>query len=787
MNFVEVIGDRKFLNKYRNGDDFSVDPTTDYSSFLQGNLLETLRLNVTYDVYTITEGVSLRADANGTIGVIIRNDTIVWKTEGFSVGDTVRVEANGNNISGTVTAILGNYLYINAAGFFGTLGVVDGETRADFVLKVTSVPTSLIFKFGLNLNSNPVNSYTSLLDGQEQKYQSNAIGMVFTSLTYTGTNSGNLGTVQARYTGTAGGVGAYKFRFEIKHTFRLPHHISSWLINYTTGTIPADFAGSESWRYTSYLNFGKNVANPNDGKVFLDDFELGSVGFSGQNFNTGTTDYSLQSISYEVGGVAVDKPEVTATTTVTAVIKRDSDVFTAGVKAIAYHSWLPSSPGVYSLNSFGFTENFVIDELSNVEGAATADSSIITNFEFNIDGGDAKLINLSFDITYTGAQQSKFTPGDYIFLGFEIENESLTAELSDRTVIELAVIDVTRDSDVPGLITSFQLDFNNPGSVNTFTGGKLWNNRALEASFIFRLSKSTDFIYTLLTALNCEVVAYNTVTGNSFELNTYNFPLPSIPVVDIGGVGHQILNLSTERNLPVPAGDALRDVTLNINAPASYIGYQTISGSVGLIFPWRQWMPNALVDLVFYDAAQDNNNLNYRTSNYSGLNNYVIKVRLSADIRTKTTETEVVTPYYLWSDTFEIADFDEDQSLNNWGVQSYNIYNTSGTIIDAVNRTEINRIEFVIEGDIAGTLSKNDTIIEIIQETVNATGRHYRLHSSLDWTEDLNPLEPISGEDGVRITPVPLDFKVKADCLIDGTKVDDSAQNFYFHIYPKTT
>jgi len=786
MNVIEVIGDRRYYCQQRNEEDFSTN-LADYSTYFQGNIREKLQLSVTYGISTIVEANAdrlIEAINTGGGSIILKNTTISWGiTEGFVVGNTIRVFANGNQVNGVITAILGNQMFVNAPMFFSTLGVFSGVLRSDYIVVNTTIPTSLVFKFGLIPNTFLANSYNSVLDGQEQAYASNTITASYSNLTNVCTNSANLGLVRAKYNST--NANGYTFYFSVQHEFRVPHYISEWLTNYVSNTIPSVFAGTNSWRYTSYLNFGNNTANPNDGKVFLDDYQLGSVGFANQNFNSGIVPYSLESATiYEVAGVVTDEVEATVTTDITAQVSKLIGSFSSTDRAILYHTRFPTIDE-YSLNSNSYNNNFMLDQVVNIQAGAPLSGSIIKNFEFLLNV-DPSIIDINFALTYSDLNQSDFTEGDRILLQIGVEKNGTTAELSDRTLVTIGLVTITRDTDIDGLITNFQPAFSNPASIGTFTGGIVWNNRALECNFSFNLSKNLSYELILLTKLSSIIRAVNTVTGDRFTLDNYNFPLAGVLFISIGGATYQIINIEANRVLSVPTSDDLRDVQLTAVAPASYQPIQAFTGKVGFIFPWRQWIANPDVNLGFYDFTEEQNNRNFRTSNYSDISDWQIYATLAATIRTLKDGVFIDTIYNLNSNIFEVADFDEDMTADNWVQISTKYYNEDDVEIAAINLGGITRVEIIMESDNAGTLSAQSISAEIVNETTNNTGRHYRLHSDLNWAEPINPLQPLDGQFGVKVTITVISNQVKLECNVDGSKMASQDQNFYGHLYFKS-
>ena len=787
MNIVTPI-DRKFLCQHRNDDAFGTNPGTDFVPYIQGGVIEKLKVVSTYQVSTITQASTFVTISATVVGTEIKlhhpfND---WSNEGFVVGNTVRIEANANNTTETVNNIVGQDMYITDTGFILALGVTDGDLRDDYVIKVTTQPTSLIFKFGIIPNSTSANTYTSILDGQEQLYSINGVlaSPALTTLDYLSSESSNLGSVDYTYNG-ASGAGNYIFEYNVEHIFRLPHYIAEWLTHYINGTIPFNFAGSNSYRYVTELNFGINVNNPNDGKVFTDDYQLGSIGFWGQNFNAGSSNYTLNvPTTYKIGATVVSNPEATSTTTVTAQIKNNSGAFAAGVKGYVYHSKMPDSTD-YSNNSTSYEDNFILEGLWNVDGAAATAGTIITGLTVTVNGGDPTLLDVVFNLTYTTAQQDLINSGDYLMLGIYIEDGTLTATNSDRAGVLMGVVTWDKDVDIPGLITSFQPDINTVGSTVITSNYKDWVNNAFEYNFRFDIKKDANSSYAKLKSLSFNAIAYNTSTGDRFDIGSYAFPLGSIPQVKVGGTYYQQINIDTQRILSVPIGDSLREVKLTSIVPGVFAPKQTITGKIGYIVDWQEWIENINVPSVFYDGTKPDEfyNKNKRTSNYSGINGYDIYFVLVAQMEYNSGKFEnaVTTSYTLLSDKCSIADFDNDLSAAGWTAVT-SLIDSNGDATNDIYNEDVT-IKVVFSSPIAGGLLIADVMGTIVLEETGNIGLHHRLHTSLDYQESSNPLKPLVGQTRVKITQDVPGNTITLECLVDGLMLDSTkTYNIYAHL-----
>lgn len=784
MNSVQITS-RKFYCQHRNGDTFASLPA-DFVTYLQSAVIEKLKLVEVFEVSTVSIAsptVRFNFSTDGS-EIKVFHPFNGWANEGFVVGNTfvTRDPTTGNTRTCTVTNIAGQYMWFTATTFFSSMAWTDGDNQDSALLSVTTAPTSLIFKFGFNENgsgfSTSADSYNSILDGQEQLYSTNGITGVLTDLDYLSSESSNLGTVQAKYDGVSG-TDSEIFTFTVEHVFRVPHFKDSWQSNYIAETIPDTFQGTNSFRYASYLNFGVNVNNPNDGKVFTDGFQLGSVGFIGQNFNAGSTVYTREtSTTYTISGSSVNGPEVTLTTAVTAQIKKNNGNFTAGVKGYVYHSKLPTAPE-YSNNSNTYEENFVLDQEFETDGGGTSSSDIIKSLTVSINGGDPSLLDISFNLNYPAADQDRFEQDDYIFLGVVVEDVALSATLSDRTLVELDTIRVTKDADVKGLLTNFQGDITIRGGATARTDVDNWINQLYEMDFTFDLAKEADSQNSRLTGLKLQQVAFDLTALEYFVLDEYNFPLvfSHSPVVD--GTQYQVINLDTTRVLSVPADDSAREVQLTMTAPGSYSATQTVTGKIGFVVPWQEWIPNNNVDPVFYNGSLplENFNLNQRMSNYSDVNNYEYYIFLVADVL----YNAITTQYIMVSDASDVGDFGDDVTGNGWSLTT-KIYDDQDDETNTIFNQDC-RIECEFAMPTAGAITIGDVMGTICIEETGNTGTHFRLHTAIDWTAANNPLKPLTGETYVKMTQDVPGNTITLECLVDGTMLDpNKTYNIYAHL-----
>lgn len=796
MNVINPL-DRKFLCQHRNGANFTVNPTTDFVPYLQGDLPEKLKFIAEVEVYTITEASSTEQITAITAGLQIKltHPFENWATGGYVVGNAIRVEVGGNFVTGTVDSIVGLDMYITAAAFFATLLTTDGDASPAYVIKVTTVPTGLIFKYGIIPNTANAPSFVSPLTGEDQVYSANGITGVLTDLNYNASVQSNLGAVQAKFDGSSG-MGNYIHKFTIEHVFQTPHFIEAWLTNYQNSTIPSDFQGTNTYKYLVEYNFVSNINNPNDGKIFLDDFQQGSLGFLGQNFNTGVSDYSVESIVYDDGLFIIPNIDVDITTNVTIRLKRASGAFANGERVYIYHSKEPTQ-AEYSNDPNTFVENFVFDSITNTEGAGAIASGIFTNFSLIKDGGDPSIIIVTFSITYAAEQKDNFLDnGDLYFIGAGVEDGPMvTAVTSDRVVVIADSNSYTKSEDITGLITANQIDFlqsGDEGAIATPTSNvDGWNNNIYKLNGEFWLSKFSNAIVSLKT-FELQLVARKGTSSEFFVISSYVFPIPVNPpgVQQIGGSSYQMFNVDIQRELgSLPLNDTLRRVLFLANVvPVIDNDPQLFKWELGYEISWRELEENIGIQPVapeFYDALEPFDNFNDRTSNYSGENGYEIYFFAITDVDLLGVKGLASTRYAMASDLCIIRELDEVATPGYVGATE--ILDEDDNPTDLIDLSKYHTAKVTI--DLPGAIpSESVYAFEIVLENSAQTGQDYRLHSNKDWSNPDNALEPLPGQAFVKVTEVPgVPNKLIGECRIKKDFLDDPSINVYGHLTARDT
>jgi hypothetical protein len=793
MNVINPTS-REFLCQHINGSTFAAD-LTNVTSYYQINSIEKSKLIEIVEVSTISEASITEQFTALTSGTTVKmtHPFNTWNAEGFVVGATIRVEANGNSTNGTITSIVGTDMYFTDATFIADLSVTDGNARADYVVKSTTVPTTLIWKYGVIPNDQANPTYVSPLTGNPLVYAGGGITGALTDIPFTGAIRDDMGTVECKYNG-ASGTGNYIFEFEIEHTFQNFFYLADWFANYQANTVPPEYLGVNSFKYVCEMTFGTNINNTNETKTFADAYQIGSTGLNDQNFNAGEVNYTLESIAYADGATTLTKINADVSTDVTIQIKKNNGNWTAGERAYLYHSKLPSNSEYTAAadSVTTFEELFVFKSHSNTDGAGASTNGFIVNLLVAIDGVDPTLLNITFTLTYAADQLARITQGDNYFLGVGVEDSpSTTAITSDRVIVWCDQLTWDKSADITGLITVPQMNFYNATEdlaiATPTSNANTWINTIHLLTGNFRLTKFPDSDDGILVSLDIKEMAYYVAESKQFTIQSFSFPIggqkTGPALIDVGGTGYQPVNYNTTRVLGnIPSTDNRSKVQINSIIPAVYQNYQVFSWQLGWVFGWREWVANQNVEDVapeFYDSTADNNNFNERTSNYSGINNYDIYMFATAVVR----RNNVLTIYNLISDKCSISDFDYDKVTTGWALQSFKIYDENNEETDNLFTGQDMKIVVIIDNP-GALLNLANTGGEIVCEVSGSNGVHSRLHTVRDWETDANLLKPQVGSTHCDISQVAgAPNEVHLTCLIKGEKLNEANDyNFYGHL-----
>ena len=762
MGLEVLVISQKYFNEYYNGINYT-DNLTDYTSNFTGSVMGNQMVNLVIDI-------NWRSDASVSNKFTLQGPVITrangnWADDGFSIGDTVEI-----------SGFLPNGTAFGPYGPTTANSVVDGTMILDFDLS-TVIPedtyelftvtgltnlSALIHKFSLIENSDPFGTQNLITGSDSAYYGSNMIeGGLWVNFQGLGQNKD----------WEDGGFRARKIwsplwrheRFEIEHRLLIPFYAEGDNLS----LLPPYLDGLNSLKYVFESGFRSVISNPNTQKSIAFDSQLGSVAGFNENFNGFDNLYNIDSIIYQDANTltSADGLLIGGTTKVTCVVKKNTGSFVGGERFGTYASYLPNQNEYQNTTLTDFKENFIYDRVLTYEGGGVAASTIITNVTGIVSAGK---LTITFEVGYSVAQQIRLANSIAqrpiaFAIGIQIGDINLPAGNSDRVML-LAEGLYDKSADIEGLmdVNLFDIYPHNKqiASSNGYSDIIAWNEDGLAIDFSFDLDLNKD---ALINSLDFKLIAENSTTGDVFELDSFNYPIAGAVISN----GVQQLNVATNRGYILENSDQFNDVTINVGANVG--GLQSYNGRFAQKVSWQEWIENLDVNTVFYDNGEPFNNFNDKSSNYSALNGYEVKLAISANLYgTNPFGISGLTDYLFLSPSLKIFDYEKDGNVTPiWSgvIETFNPLTSSN--LNGAILTGQNTLFRTTWTNVGGAVTSLDGIWGINRiEISNQLGFDITELSSINTPATNQLLIPSNG----ALLDVYLSGgNVVMDCLIDGS------------------
>lgn len=713
-----VVTNTEWLTEYKNGVGFTLN-LGDTAPNLQGTVGERVKCIRTVNLFWRFEGSTANPVSVTPLGGGLSQMTsggATFASQGMAVGDNMVIIWTDNSGSGNAEDFLITGITANTLIAQQTAGPLPDSSSTGFSTASVSLigrepQTALQYTFGL-LESNESFNVVSKVSNNSQGYYSNSIGLgspvrstAFQTMQRLGQyEDWRTGTVRARFVQNTGFLNLVQV-YEIEHEFIInPFYLDGELFNLQNNVTPPLLNGLSSLKYAFNTEFRTTLSNPNSAKSYQYEESLGSVAWFNENFNGFNVDYNVVSVTYEekFTGAPASGILIGAETRIRIKVEKLSGAFVGAERFGAYISYLPDQSEYTNTTLSNLQDNFIYDNALNNAGAgALAGQTFISAMLATINAGDLDIV---LDTNYAPiqdaflAQKSSQQP-TYFLLGIQVGDDTFTNAQSDRCIL-LADVEVYDQSpDIADLmhVTKYDIYPHNQqiGIGAGFTNMTSWNEDGLVVDFEFDLNLN---LAAFLNSLEFKLVAYNPLTDQFWELDSYSFS-PATAVVS-GGV-QQIID-STTRNYILRSGDQFNDVEIGVGTQAA--GLQKYSGRFAQKISWQEWLVNNGVDTVFFDATEPNNNFNDKASNYSALNNYEIRLAIFGNVSgTSPLGVSGITDYLFLSPDIKVYDYEEDGNLPpTWScvIETF----------DAVNLTPLS----------GAILSGIDTLFRVTWTSVNA-------------------------------------------------------------------
>ena len=662
------ITDRKFYTQFKNGSTFASN-LSDFTTNLASGVMERTKVITQIDVNWFSLSFAGNGYTFDSATLTLTRKSGDWRDDGMSDGDSLDItyrNSGGTNIGphdATVSIVDGQVMTFTGIPQIPGGATLANGTYSNMTIRGKSDLTALEYTFGLIENDENFN-VISKVSGNDQGYYGIDIGLdsgggritTFIDLIPLGKYDDFItGSARIRYVNNPS---TYVQRFIIEHDFVVnPWYVEGQLSNLNDNVIPDLLKGTKSLKQVTKFDFRTVLSNPNSSKIQENEDNLGSVAWFGENFNGYDNDYEIVSIDYEgvVTASSADGVLIDEDTLVTIDVNKISGAFPSGETAGIYVSYLPLE-NQYTNTLTTLIDNFIYDNAINDEGASVVTGDdYIYDYSSTLSGGN---LIITFKIGYSTAQKTVIQNNEdaNFLIAVVAGDNSVSNGNSDRVPLIAGVGAYDKSSDIPGLFEVTKLDFYRhdqaKGADTPSTDLYMWNEDGIFVDGGFSIDTDKD---AFINTISLNVLAYNTVEDTFFLLDEYEFPIN--PNALSGTI--QQLEVDTTRGFRLTDSDPFNKAFMTTDSfvfPDQFYRFE-----VGFKYPWQDWIANLSADDVFYDISKPNNNLNLKSSNYSELNNYEIRVGVKANVSgTGVLGNTGDTDYVVLSPETRVLDYDLD-------------------------------------------------------------------------------------------------------------------------------
>jgi hypothetical protein len=715
-----------------------------------------------------------------------------FKDDGFQVGQRIDIYYNWQNrfeilpfsserIIADIDFISEDGSYLEVSNISSPVGFGFANTSerdnigfwADARL-AQNLHDAAVFKYGLVDNESEFSAQSNQTGAEQVYYQpliTNAI-IDFREFIAQGTNKDWL-TGLSRAAGVnniaRGGIyllGSASFKntqhYQIGHYFVLtPVYLLGQLSNLENSIVPNYLAGDNSFKYVFQVAFRTSITNVDSTKLGTFESTKGSVGWYNQNYNGYNNNYSIASIEYTdlATGSELDGIAINGTTEIVITVNRTT-AFT-GQNIGLYIFRLPNTQDEFEQTPTNFQSNFLYDYIRlSSAGSSGTERFLFQSISATVNGSGQLVITATISYQDFPAQRLRLANTDRYLLSLQVDDISQDIADSDKVMLIADVGTYEKGAFIDGLINWTKLDLYNVAEQSLLEPElsiDCFNRSGILLDFEFYLDRNK---LSVLTGLKFSLVASN---GTSFFILD-NFTVSLASVIVSGGI--QQINISESRGYILPSSDPFNDVF--IEPTANVGGLQYYRGRFGQKIKWQEWLLNNAVDTIFYDATKPNNNLNFKSSNYSGKEGYSVFI-LCESTQTGVNEDSIAGDGFDQTFTGEI-------DVNDYTEPYGNFLNGEIKFLDPDTEVEIPAI-----------YTNKNTLIEARAEASALVAlpqywgaiRVQQTESTGDDMEELttdkgvrNLLKPISGSTFLNISTD--GSFVVLRCLLDSSRINNS-------------
>lgn len=612
------------------------------TSFLVDNQSDVITVEIDFRVENYLMAITASGDGiiqskpfESNTGMIDDDNTIFCSFangfEDFKVGDTIQVVGS---VSNDKTAII-TEIFTAATNSSRVNNIIKTDqtfTAETFpvgaYVAVTTPITAVTFKHGIIENTEEVN-YLSKVDGSEQIAQIG--GLLSSNTSYQtaellGNKSWQFGSVEVKGNNQGLGVNAIVSQgFTLKHeTIINPLSLFDQFDDIQNDIKPDWLLDGNSLRYVFAVDASPVVNNPNDTQSgTFAEFE-GNVGWYGETFNGGATNYSFSNLVYERLDTTVNPSVELGTTetkiTFTVTNTTDTPFSDTNTKSIFAIHFAPSVESQYRTVTSATTQlmehNYIYDDVISTLGAASGtpkqdgtDLQVIKSLTTTFVSSSVITVDVRIEMATAVANRiAGFGTQNYV-IKFSVADHTLTRANSDKVALKLDATNYFIDTTDATMINIAATFMEHPFSV-IGTDDKTIITARTEDDIVgissFTLDKNTRETDTIiLTSATAQVIARK--DANTFDvLDQYTTSLNNLELINNDTYGPiPFVDITQDRGFKTPSDSLRQNVRLKRRTDLDSGGVFSYELRLPFILRWEAWQKRANANSDFFNVSEE--------------------------------------------------------------------------------------------------------------------------------------------------------------------------------------
>ncbi len=435
--------------------------------------------------------------------------------------------------------------------------------------------------------------------------------------------------------------GVYTTKYKIVHYTKVSPYL---LYNMT---IPP-FVDSNCLKLITQIDAMPDYNNPNVIYSGVFDQTMGRVGWYGENFNNGKTNYSISNVAYTnaaapINSIQLDNSETTLTfkinNTVDTPFSNNNTQFVIGFFKV------PADPSEYQGNNTLMDINFLYDRAIQTVGAGAVNGDnyggtyqVLKSISAVFNSSSQITITVKFDMSAAVIASFKASSSPQYKIIVATQNYTLATDLSDLVQLSVAqepFVVVTAD---PTMIVPSNIFIRHPeddpddegvnvGAGDTFD---VYPGDECVACSNFYIESSGRLSNVIaIKSVKGQIIAVN--GSKSFSLDQFLTSLTGFPMVGYT----QQFDVEIADAFHIPAGEIRKTYVVKRRNDLDTGTRKYFSFYYPFLFRWETWTAALGVDPSFFNASLPNNGFNewwYQYAQTAGWSlNYLLTINATKD------------------------------------------------------------------------------------------------------------------------------------------------------------